>query len=132
MFWFDYWPTWRVIILPFFVLSAAMTAAGVGLWLAALNVKYRDVRYIVPFALQIGMYVSPVGFASTVVPEKWRLLYSLNPMTGVIDGFRWALLGGNTQVHWQSIVFSLVLSSILLLSGIRNFRKTEQTFADVI
>lgn len=132
MFWFGYWPTWRVITLPFFVLSAALTAAGVGLWLAALNVKYRDVRYIVPFALQIGMYVSPVGFASTVVPEKWRLLYSLNPMVGVIDGFRWALLSGNPQVYWPSIAFSLALSLILLFSGIRNFRKAEQTFADVI
>lgn len=132
MLWHGYWPTWHVITLPLFVLVAAMTSTGVGLWLAALNVKYRDVRYIVPFALQIGMYVSPVGFSSSVVPEQWRLLYSLNPMVGVIDGFRWALLSDNIQVHWQGIVYSLALSLTLLFSGIRNFRKTEQTFADVI
>ena len=132
MLWHGYWPTWHVIFLPLFVLLAAMMSTGVGLWLAALNVKYRDVRYIVPFALQIGMYVSPVGFSSSVIPEKWQILYSLNPMVGVIDGFRWTLLSGNIQVLWQGIAFSAVLSLILLFSGIRNFRKTEQTFADVI
>jgi len=132
MLWHGYWPTWHVIFLPLFVLLAAMISTGVGLWLAALNVKYRDVRYIVPFALQIGMYVSPVGFSSSVVPQKWQMLYSLNPMVGVIDGFRWTLLSGNIQVLWQGIAFSVVLSLILLFTGIRNFRKTEQTFADVI
>lgn len=132
MLWHGYWPTWHVIFLPLFVLLAAMISTGVGLWLAALNVRYRDVRYIVPFALQIGMYVSPVGFSSSVVPEKWQMPYCLNPMVGVIDGFRWTLLSGNIQVLWQGIAFSAALSLILLFSGIRNFRKTEQTFADVI
>ncbi len=132
MLWYGYWPTWRVITLPLFVLFAAMTSAGIGLWFAALNVKYRDIRYVVPFALQIGMYVSPVGFSISVVPEKWQLLYSLNPMVGLIEGFRWALLSDNVRAPWQSIAFSLGFSLIVLLTGIRNFRKTEKTFADVI
>lgn len=129
---YGHWPSWKVVVLPYFLLMAAVTSAGSGLWLAALNVKYRDVRYIVPFGLQIGMYVSPVGFASSIVPEKWQFLYSLNPMVGLIDGFRWALLNGNTSISFSSIVFSFVFPLIILFSGIWNFRKTEQTFADVI
>lgn len=132
MFWFDYWPTWRIIILPIFVLLAAVMACGVGLWLSALNVKYRDIRYIVPFALQIGMYVSPVGFSTAVVPEKWRLLYSLNPMVGIIDGFRWALLREEVFIQWPSIIASAVFSAMFLSVGIVVFRKTEKTFADII
>ena len=105
---------------------------GAGLWIAALNVKYRDFRYIVPFVVQFGLYVSPVGFSSNIVPEQWRLLYSLNPMVGVIDGFRWAILGGNTQLYWPGFLLSLTLVLVILVTGIVYFRKTEKTFADVI
>jgi lipopolysaccharide transport system permease protein len=105
---------------------------GVGLWLTALNVKYRDFRYIVPFIVQFGLYISPVGFSSTVVPENWRLLYSLNPMVGVIDGFRWAILGGNVNIYWPGFLLSLSLVAVIFITGIWYFRKTEKTFADVI
>jgi len=104
----------------------------VGLWIAALNVKYRDFRYIIPFVVQFGLYVSPVGFSSNIVPEQWRLLYSINPMVGVIDGFRWAILGGDTQLYWPGFLLSLALVLVILVSGIIYFRKTEKTFADVI
>jgi lipopolysaccharide transport system permease protein len=105
---------------------------GAGLWIAALNVKYRDFRYIIPFVVQIGMYVSPVGFSSTIVPEQWRQLYSLNPMVGVIDGFRWAIMRGETPIYWPGFQLSLMLVMITLITGIFYFRKTEKSFADVI
>jgi lipopolysaccharide transport system permease protein len=104
----------------------------VGLWLAALNVEYRDFRYVVPFLVQFGLYISPVGFSSTVVPQQWRLLYSLNPMVGVIDGFRWAILGGESQIYLPGFAVSVGLVVLLLVSGIWYFRKMERTFADVI
>ena len=94
--------------------------------------KYRDVRYIIPFAVQFGLYGSPVGFSSAIVPEQWRLLYSLNPMVGVIDGFRWAILGGSTQLYWPGFLLSLSLVLVILVTGIVYFRKTEKTFSDVI
>jgi lipopolysaccharide transport system permease protein len=109
---------------------AASFAAG--LWIAALNVRYRDFRYIIPFIVQFGLYVSPVGFNSSIVPEKWLLLYSLNPMVGVIDGFRWAILGDKYQLYWPGFLLSLSLITIILTTGIIYFRKTEKTFADVI
>jgi lipopolysaccharide transport system permease protein len=132
MAWYSFLPSWRILTLPLFVLIACAASMGAGLWLAALNVKYRDFRYIVPFIVQFGLYVSPVGFSSHIVPEDWRLLYSLNPMVGVIDGFRWAILGGNTQLHLLGFSLSLALVVVLLISGIWYFRKTERTFADVI
>ncbi|MDD2542220.1 MAG: ABC transporter permease, partial [Desulfuromonadaceae bacterium] len=101
MLWYGYLPDWRIVMLPLFLLLAFLPVAGAGLWFASLNVKYRDFRYVVPFLLQFGLYVSPVGFASSIVPEKWRLLYALNPMVGVIDGFRWALLNGSVELYWQ-------------------------------
>jgi len=104
----------------------------VGLWLCALNVKYRDFRYVVPFIVQFGLYVSPVGFSSTVVPPKWRLLYSLNPIVGVIDGFRWTLIRGGGELYWPSISLSIGLTAVLCLAGIWYFRKTERRFADII
>jgi lipopolysaccharide transport system permease protein len=107
-------------------------AMGVGLWLCALNVEYRDFRYVVPFIVQIGLYVSPVGFSSSIVPEKWRLIYSLNPMVGVIDGFRWSLLRGQSALSWSSVLISVILTSVLCLTGFWYFRRTEKTFADVI
>ena len=132
MFWYGFAPDWRILTLPLFILIAFAAAMGAGLWTAALNVKYRDFRYIIPFVVQFGLYVSPVGFSSTIVPEQWRLLYSLNPMVGVIDGFRWAILGGNTQLYWPGFLLSIFLVLVILVTGIVYFRKTEKTFADVI
>ena len=132
MFWYGFMPDWRMLTLPLFIFVAFAAAMGAGLWMAALNVKYRDFRYIIPFVVQFGLYVSPVGFSSTIVPEKWRLLYSLNPMVGVIDGFRWAILGGNTQLYWPGFLLSLALVTLLLITGIFYFRKTERGFADLI
>ena len=132
MVWYGFFPDWRILTLPFFVLIAFAAAMGAGLWIAALNVKYRDFRYIVPFVVQFGLYVSPVGFSSAIVPEQWRLWYSLNPMVGVIDGFRWVLLGNGAQLYWPGFLLSLALVLALLASGIFYFRRTEKTFADVI
>lgn len=132
MIWYDFVPGWRILTLPFFIAIAFIAAMGSGLWLAALNVEYRDFRYIVPFIIQFGLYISPVGFSSDVVPERWRLLYSLNPMVGVIDGFRWAILGKNFQIYWQGFSLSMLLVFGLLISGIWYFRKMERTFADII
>lgn len=132
MMWYGYMPDWRIVTVPIFLLLAFLPVAGAGLWFSSLNVKYRDFRYVVPFILQLGLYVSPVGFASSIVPEKWRLLYALNPMVGVIDGFRWALLRGTAEIYWQGIVFSTVLSLSLLVTGLWFFRKTERILADVI
>lgn len=132
MAWYNYVPSWRILTLPLFIGIAFAASVGAGLWLAALNVEYRDFRYIVPFIVQFGLYISPVGFSSNVVPEKCRLLYSLNPMVGVIDGFRWAILGGESKLYWSGFMLSVGLVVLLLLSGIWYFRKMERTFADVI
>jgi lipopolysaccharide transport system permease protein len=132
MIWYRFSPDWRITTLPLFVAIAFAAAMGCGLWLTALNVKFRDFRYIVPFIVQFGLYVSPVGFSSSIVPEKWRLLYSLNPMVGVIDGFRWAILGGKSTIYLPGFVLSLAVVAVSLITGIWYFRKTEKTFADVI
>lgn len=132
MIWYEQVPTWRVLALPVFILIAGATALGAGLWLAALTVKYRDFRYVVPFIVQLGLFVSPIGFSSDLVPEEWRLLYSLNPLVGVIDGFRWAILGGDTHLNLLGFSLSLAIVLTLLTSGIWYFRRMERTFADVI
>lgn len=132
MAWYDFLPSWRILTLPFFIIIAFSASMGAGLWLAALNVKYRDFRYIVPFIVQFGLYISPVGFSSTIVPQEWRLVYSLNPMVGVIDGFRWAILGGEARIYLPEFLLSLGLVFGVLASGIWYFRKVERTFADVI
>lgn len=132
MLWYGFAPDWRIVTLPLFISIAFVAAMGAGLWTASLNVKYQDVRYIIPFVVQFGLYVSPVGFSSTIIPEKWRLLYSINPMVGVIDGFRWAILGGNAQIYWPGFSLSLLLVLIILITGIYYFRKTEKSFADII
>jgi lipopolysaccharide transport system permease protein len=132
MVWYGYVPDWHIITLPLFILVAFAAAMGAGLWIAALNVKYRDFRYVIPFIVQLGLYISPVGFSSTIVPEQWRLLYSINPMVGVIDGFRWAILGGTTPLYWPGFLISLALVFTIFVTGIIYFRKTEKSFADVI
>jgi len=132
MAWYNFVPSWRILTLPLFILIAFAAALGAGLWLASLNVQYRDFRFIVPFIVQFGLYISPVGFSSNVVPQKWRLLYSVNPMVGVIDGFRWAILGGGSQLYWPGFILSVGLVTLLLVSGVWYFRKMERTFADVI
>ena len=132
MAWYNFIPTWRILTLPLFIGVAFAASIGAGLWLASLNVQYRDFRFIVPFIVQFGLYVSPVGFSSSIVPEKWRFIYSLNPMVGVIDGFRWAILGGESQLYLPGFILSMGLVFLLLVSGIWYFRKMERTFADVI
>lgn len=131
MVWYQYLPGWRLLLLPLFVALALLAAMGAGLWMAALNVRYRDVRYLVPFLVQFGLYVSPVGFSSSIIPEQWRLLYALNPMVGVIDGFRWALLGGDS-FDAGGCALSLLVCLAFFLSGLAYFRRAERTFADVI
>lgn len=131
MAYYLYTPGRSIIMLPVFILLAFATAFGSGLWISALMVRYRDFRYIVPFVVQFGLYLSPVGYISSLVPEEWRLLYSLNPMVGVIDGFRWALLG-DKDVYWPGFYMSVTVVVVLILSGTWYFRKTERTFADVI
>jgi lipopolysaccharide transport system permease protein len=132
MAWYNFIPDWRILTLPIFILIASAASMGVGLWLAALTVQYRDFRFIVPFIVQFGLYISPVGFSSNIVPEQWRLLYSINPMVGVIDGFRWAILGGEATLYMPGFLLSLALVFLLLWSGIWYFRRMERTFADVI
>lgn len=132
MAWYQFVPDWRIFTLPMFIVIAFIAAIGPGLFITALNVEYRDFRYVIPFIVQFGLYVSPVGFSSTVVPEKWRLLYSLNPMVGVIDGFRWAICGGQTELYWPGFALSLGVVAFFLVLGIWYFRKMERSFADVI
>lgn len=132
MAWYNFVPTWRILTLPLFITVAFAASMGAGLWLASLNVQYRDFRFIVPFIVQFGLYISPVGFSSSIVPQQWRFIYSLNPMVGVIDGFRWAILGGNSQLYLPGFILSMALVFLLLVSGIWYFRKMERTFADVI
>lgn len=132
MLWYGFLPDWKVVLLLVFTVLAFACSFGIGLWLCALNVEYRDFRYIVPFIVQFGLYISPVGFSSSIVPAKWQLLYSLNPMVGVIDGFRWCLLRGEAPLQLSALVSSVSVTVMLCLSGIWYFRKMERTFADVI
>jgi lipopolysaccharide transport system permease protein len=132
MAWYRFVPSWRMIALPGFVGLAFIASMGPSLWITALNVKYRDFRYVIPFIVQFGLYVSPVGFSSNVVPEKWRLLYSLNPMVGVIDGFRWCILGGQSHLYLPGLAASVLIAGFFLWFGIHRFRRTEKSFADLI
>lgn len=132
MVWYNFWPSWKIIALPGLIAIAFAAAMGAGLWIAALNVKYRDFRYVVPFIVQFGLYISPVGFSSSIIPEKYRLLYSINPMVGVIDGFRWAIIGDDVSFYLPGFILSLALVAMLFIGGLRFFRKTERTFADII
>lgn len=132
MLWYGFAPSLNIVFMPFFFLLATLSALGVGFWLSALNVKYRDFRYIVPFLVQFGLYISPVGFSSSVVPDRWRLLYSLNPMVGVIDGFRWCIQGTASSIYLPGFAISVVVSVSLFISGVKFFRRTERFFADFI
>lgn len=132
MVWYDYLPSWRLMTLPLFLLMAMMTALSFGLWTSALSVKYRDFRFIVPFALQLGLYLSPVGFSTKVIPEEWLWFYNLNPLVGVIDGFRWALLPDAPPIYLPGIVAAFLLTMLIGTGGLLYFLRTEQRFADII
>jgi lipopolysaccharide transport system permease protein len=132
MAWYQFLPGWQLLFLPIFVVLAFLASMGPALWVAALNVKYRDFRYVIPFIVQFGLYVSPVGFSSSVIPEKWRLLYSVNPMVGVIDGFRWCVLDGRSQVYLPGLLVSVFVAIVFLWFGIHQFRNIEKSFADLI
>lgn len=132
MIWYRYLPSWHILILPFFIVMVFLASIGPGLWITSLNVKFRDFRYIIPFIISIGLYISPVGFSSSIIPEHWRLIYSLNPMVGVIDGFRWAILGGESNIYMPGFILSWGIIAFFLWLGIRQFRKMEKYFADLI
>jgi len=132
MAWYRFVPPVQIVLLPAFVLLAVVASLGPGLWIAALNITYRDFRFVVPFIVQIGLYISPVGFSSAVVPEEWRLAYSLNPMVGIIDGFRWCLLGGSSPLYLPGFLLSLGIVVAFLMLGISRFRRTERSFADLV
>lgn len=132
MFWFRFIPSWHLIFLPFFIILAMLASLGPALFMTAMNVKYRDFRYIIPFVVQFGIYVSPVGFSSSVVPARWRFWYSLNPVVGAIDGFRWCVLGGKSALYMPGFLLSLCIVALFLWLGIAYFRLTEKTFADLI
>jgi lipopolysaccharide transport system permease protein len=125
-------PDWRIVFLPLFIVLAVLASLGPALILTSLNVKYRDFRFIIPFIVQFGMYVSPVGFSSSIVPEQWRLIYAMNPVVGVIDGFRWCLLGGQATLYMPGFLLSLAVVAFFLWLGVRTFRATEKTFADLV
>ena len=125
-------PDWRLLLLPIFICLAFLASMGPALWVTALNVKYRDFRYVIPFVVQFGLYISPVGFSSSVVPQQWRLLYSLNPLVSVIDGFRWCLLRGQVTLYVPGLLVSLIVIAFFLWFGLRVFRRMEKSFADLI
>lgn len=130
MFWYHYIPSWHIVFLPVFIILAFLCAFGVGLYLTAVNVKYRDFRYIIPFIIQFGLYITPVGFSSSIIGEKWISIYALNPLVGIIDGFRWCILGN--PMNWGSFIFSVIVILVFLIIGVTYFRKMEKSFADNI
>ena len=132
MAWYQFTPGWGILALPAFLALAFLASIGPALWISAVNVKYRDLRYVIPFLVQFGLYVSPVGFSSSIVPAEWRLLYSLNPMVGIIDGFRWCLLNGQSELFLPSVVISCLVTAVFLWLGVRRFRSMENEFADFI
>lgn len=132
MVWYQFLPNWQILLLPVFMLAGFFATMGPALWISALNVRYRDFRYVIPFIVQFGLYVSPVGFSSSVIPAQWRLLYALNPMVGVIDGFRWCILGGESQLYLPGLAVSAIVIAVALWLGFRQFRKMENSFADLI
>ena len=131
MIWYSHVPPWRIVLVPAFAALAFFASLGPGLWVTALNVKYRDFRYVIPFLVQFGLYLSPVGFSSSVIPDTWRLAFSLNPMVGIIDGFRWCVISDAT-IYTPGFLISILATAVLLLCGIRQFRRLESRFADII
>ena len=131
MIWYGLMPTAAIWLVPFFVLMAALTALGVGIWLSALHVRYRDIRYVIPFLIQFWLFCTPIAYSSSLVPAKWQALYGLNPMTGVVEGFRWALLGLQ-PISVTMMIISLVIAVLVLIAGLYYFRRTEETFADLV
>jgi len=132
MVWYRFMPSWQIAFLPAFVLFAFVASIGPALWITALNVKYRDFRYVLPFLVQFGLYISPVGFSSKIIPAQWQLLYSLNPVVGVIDGFRWCILRGEGAIDWRSLALCIVVTGFFLWLGLSTFRKMEKSFADLL
>jgi len=132
MAWYKCLPDARILFFPLFLLLTLLLALGCGFWFSALNVKYRDFRYIIPFIIQFGLYLSPVGFSSAIIPARWRLLYSFNPLVGIIDGFRWSMLGDQFPLFRPAVMISVFVSLIVFVSGVWFFRKMEKSFADVI
>ena len=132
MAWEGFVPSWTLLALPLFVVLALALAMGIGVLLAALNVKYRDFRYVVPFIVQVGLFVSPIAFSSASVPARWQPLYVLNPLAGIIDGFRWSILGGQSSLDPRSLVTSIAITVLVLVAGVAYFRRTERSLADVI
>jgi lipopolysaccharide transport system permease protein len=132
MIYYQFLPSWNILLLPAFIILALLASLGPGLWITAVNVKYRDFRYVIPFIVQFGLYISPVGFSSNIIPEKWRLIYSLNPIVGVIDGFRWCILGGESPIYLHGFLLSICVVAFFLWLGMSKFRKMEKSFADLI
>ncbi len=132
MVYYGYIPGWQICLLPLFMIVAFLASVGPGLWITGLTVKYRDFKHIIPFVVQFGLFVSPVGFNSSIVPDKWKLLYALNPMVGVIDGFRWCILGTDSPIYWPGFTVSILVITFFLIFGITSFRKMEKNFADLI
>lgn len=132
MIWYRFLPGWQILLLPVFVVLALLASIGPALWASAIVVKYRDFRFVVPFLLQFGLYASPVGFSSAIVPPEWRLLYSLNPLVGIIDGFRWCIVGGDSPIYLPGFALSLGVIVFMLWAGITAFRRIERGFADLI
>jgi lipopolysaccharide transport system permease protein len=132
MIWYHFIPSWQILLLPVFIVLAFLASFGAGLWATTMNVKFRDFHYIVPFIVQIGLYISPVGFSSAIIPGKWRLLYSLNPMVGVIDGFRWCIQGGTSKIYMPGFILSMGVILVIVIYAIWHFRKMERGFADFI
>jgi lipopolysaccharide transport system permease protein len=132
MAWYQFTPSPYFVFFPAFILLALAAAIGAGLWASALMVRFRDIRFVIPFVVQFGLYLSPIGIKTSLVPEQWRLLYSLNPIVGIVDGFRWSILGRDNPLDLQTLLISIVVSSAILISGLAYFRKTERSFADII
>jgi lipopolysaccharide transport system permease protein len=132
MFWYQFTPSWTMLSLPFFIVIAFFASIGPGLWITSLNVKYRDFRYIIPFVIQFGLYVSPVGFSSSLIPPEWRLVYYLNPSVGIIDGFRWAILGKETDLKFPHLLLNMCVIMVFVWYGLRSFRKVEKQISDLL
>lgn len=132
MVYYRFLPSINILLLPIFILLTIYTAYGIGIFFSALNVRYRDVKYIVPFIVQFGLYISPVGFSARIIPDRWLLLYECNPMVGIINGFRWAIIGGEYSINVRSLALSFFISSVILIIAVKYFRMTEKTFADLI